>query len=79
MSHLSQIETQDSDVEQYLQKVLHNGINGNAMNENNRNEHMNGSPDSGIELRTPRNSVSSLLIITFLEKKGLNDLEGCTC
>ena len=39
------------------------------MNENNRNDHMNGSPDSGIELRTPRNSVSSLLIITFMEKQ----------
>ena len=66
MSHLSQIETQDSDVEQYLQKVLHNGVNGNAMNE--RNDHMNGSPDSGIELRTPRNSVSILLLVRFGKK-----------
>ena len=64
MCHLSQIDTQDSDVEQYLQKVLHNGINGNAMNENNRNDHMNGTPDSGIELRTPRNSVSILFYFT---------------
>ena len=58
LSHLSQIDTQDSDVELYLQKVLHNGINGNTLNENNKNDHLNGTPDSGIELRTPRCSVS---------------------
>ena len=62
MSHLSQIDNQDSEVELYLQKVLHNGINGNALNENNRNEQMNGTPDSGIELRTPRYSVSSAMV-----------------
>ncbi len=65
MSHLTLIDSQDSEVEQYLQKVLHNGVNGNAMNDNNRNEHMNGTPDGEVQLRTPRNSVSAKFKISL--------------
>ncbi len=58
MSHLSQIDSKDSEVEQYLQKVLRNGLDNNAINANTRNE-VNGTPDHGVELRTPRTAVSS--------------------
>ena len=58
MSHLSQIDSKDSEVEQYLQKVLRNGLDNNAINANTRNEQVNGTPDHGVELRTPRTGVS---------------------
>ncbi len=58
MSHLSQVDTEDSEIEKYLQKFLRNGANGNAVNDNQNQQHMNGNPESGVELRTPRGSVS---------------------
>lgn len=73
MSHLGMIDSEHSEVEAYLQKVLKNGIDANAVtNARNNEQQMNGF--DGVEMRTPKREGSSSSVKAKRLSKSTHDM-----